>query len=127
MIDDTPKYKYINADTPRNPDKAFYFTVGGSQIRICKTYFENTFDITNRMIRTDSSEMDNNEFLQKDLLGKQTTHPRIEVELLEDIRCHINSIPRIESDHLRSNTSREFIDDGKTITDLSTDFKEDQI
>lgn len=38
------------------------------------------------------------------------------------MRKHIDSIPRIESHYLRTQTTREFIEGGKTIADLHRDY-----
>lgn len=41
----------------------------------------------------------------------------------DGVRNHIKSIPRIESHYLRAQTTKEFIDGGKTIADLHRDYQ----
>lgn len=123
----SPRYKYTNAERPRKNNKAFYLMVDNLQIRVCKVFFKNTLNITDRMIRTVVNKIDQNGFLGNDLRGRHDSHNRVDPQLLQDIRDHINSIPRIESHYVRANTSKEFIDGGKTITDLFRDFQERQI
>ena len=36
---------------------------------------------------------------------------------------HINTIPRIESHYLRAQSTREFIEGGKSLADLHRDYK----
>lgn len=122
-----PRYRYTNAIRPRQSNTAFYLTLNNEKIRVCKLFFKNTFDITERMIRTVIAKSDEKGFVDHDNRGKHTHHNQIDPELLEDIKKHINSIPRIESHYLRANTSREFIDGGKTITDLFRDFEQAQL
>lgn len=121
-----PRYKYTNAERPRNANQAFYFTVNGLPVRVCKTFYKNTLDISDKMIRTVRLKMGENGFLQEDNRGKHNHHPQIDSSLKEDIKNHINSIPRIESHYVRSSTQREYIDGSKTITQLYKDFEEDQ-
>ena len=121
-----PRYQYTNARRPRQSNRAFYLTINNEKIRVCKVFFKNTFDITERMIRTVIAKSDEKGFVEHDKRGQHNHHNQIDPELLEDIRSHINSIPRIESHYLRANTSREFIDGGKTITDLFRDFQQVQ-
>ncbi|CAG4912168.1 unnamed protein product [Colias eurytheme] len=47
--------------------------------------------------------------------------------MIEDVKKDINSISRIESHYLCKQTTREFVDGGKTLTDIYTDYKEDCI
>lgn len=42
--------------------------------------------------------------------------------LFESVRNHINSIPQIESHYVRSDTSREFIDGGLTISEMHRNY-----
>lgn len=41
------------------------------------------------------------------------------------MKCHINSIPRIESHYTRSRSSHEYIEGGKSLADLYRDYVED--
>lgn len=47
-------------------------------------------------------------------------------EILESIKSHINSIPRIESHYQRANTSRELIDGGLSIAEMHRHYKKQQ-
>lgn len=54
--------------------------------------------------------------------GKHGQHYHIDDNIKDDIRSHINSIPRIESHYCRCNTTREFIEGGKTVASLHKDY-----
>ncbi|KAJ8931160.1 hypothetical protein NQ314_015974 [Rhamnusium bicolor] len=56
--------------------------------------------------------------------GKHGRHFQVDKDIKDDIRRHINSIPRIESHYCRNNTSREFIEGGKTVVELHRDHVE---
>lgn len=119
------KYKYSNAEKPRNPNQAFYFTVNGEKKRVCKVFFMNTLDINGRVIQTVLEKRTDVDTITEDNRGKHGKHKKLPAEVKEGVRKHIESIPRIESHYLRQQTSREFIDGGKTIADLHNDYKEE--
>uniref|UniRef100_A0A2H1VPJ8 SFRICE_014553 n=1 Tax=Spodoptera frugiperda TaxID=7108 RepID=A0A2H1VPJ8_SPOFR len=108
------------------PNNAFYFIVNDTKIRVCKTFFINTLGICDRQIRTVKKKTNAQGFIEKDNRGKNQNKKRIEPATIQDIKNHINCIPRIESHYLRSSTSREYIGEEKTIMDLWRDFDKDQ-
>ncbi|XP_063395437.1 uncharacterized protein LOC134680272 [Cydia fagiglandana] len=127
MVDVQPKYRYTNAENPRSYNKAYYFTVENRRIRVCKLFFKNTLDITDRMIQTTKNKHDGNGFLQDDLRGRHENHKKISEELVNGIKEHISSIPHIESQYLKKTALREYyIDGSKTIVDLYKDFQDQQ-
>lgn len=52
-----------------------------------------------------------------------TVNPAIK----EGVIAHINSIPRIDSHYLRAQTTREYIEGGKSLAELHRDYKNDCI
>ncbi|CAH1101118.1 unnamed protein product [Psylliodes chrysocephalus] len=107
MTDITPRYKYTNAEQPRKPNKAFHFIVNEKLTRICKTFFMRTLDISDRFIRTVKNNRDAHSFTKPDGRGKHNHHKDIALKLVEDIKNHINWIPRMEAHYVRSDSSRE--------------------
>lgn len=126
MIDVQPKYKYTNSERPRNNNKTFHFTVDNTMIRVCKTFYKATLDISNRMILTTQNKIKDNDFSLNDFRGRHQNHKKIDPELRAAIIQHINSIPKIESHYVRASSTKEYIEGSKTIKDLYNDFKENQ-
>jgi hypothetical protein len=126
MIDIKPKYRYTNAEKPRLPNSALYFTVNGNKIRVCKKYFINSLDESDRQLRTVKKKINLQGFIEKDRRGKHENRKQVDPTLLQDIKNHINSIPKIESHYLRATSSKEYISDSKTIRDLWKDFNDQQ-
>ncbi|CAH2095602.1 unnamed protein product [Euphydryas editha] len=108
-----PKYQYKKEGNNRKAKHAFYFTVKGKKIRICKTFFRNTLDINDRPIRTVIEKMTNSGIVEEEKRGKHGRQKRVTDDIIQGIKSHIESIPRIESHYLRQQTSREYIDGGK--------------
>lgn len=127
MVEVKPKYKYTNSAKPRQPNNYFFFTIDGSKIRVCKTYFLNTLSISDRQIRTVKAKTNDLGFVGPDERGKHDKKKTVDPLLKQQIKDHINSIPRIESHYLRAVTGdKEYISDGKTIADLCIDFNNGQ-
>lgn len=106
---------------------AFYFTIDGQKQKVCKVFLKNTLDINDRTVRAVTEKINPVGIVEPDLRGKHENHGQIPAELLDGVRNHIKSIPRIESHRLRKQTTREYIEGGKNITDLYNDYKKDCI
>lgn len=83
---------------------------------MCKHFFTATLDIPYRYIRTVKEKLETG-FINVDLRGKHEHHKTVDPGIKESVRKQIRSIPRIESLYLRKQTTREFIEGGKTISD----------
>ncbi|CAK1598252.1 unnamed protein product [Parnassius mnemosyne] len=118
-----PKYQYKRLNSNRKPKNAFHFVVNGEKLRVCKIFFKNTLGINDRPIRTVLDKKNEQGIIVGEQRGKHNNKKRISEEALNEVRCHINSIPRIESHYLRKQTSKEFIDGGKTLSELYRDYK----
>lgn len=119
-----PLYRYAKNDSKRSNNQAFFLQTASKPggIRVCKTFFIATLGVTIRMIRTTLEKKTDVGIVNPDLRGKNRLGSGIRPEVKEGVVAHINSIPRIESHYLRAQTSREFIDGSKTLTDLHKDY-----
>ncbi|CAG9771463.1 unnamed protein product [Ceutorhynchus assimilis] len=118
-------YRRISSATPRNPNCAFYFYNNGEKMRICKTFLINTLGISEKTLRTVIySKVSGNGVIVEDRRGKHNKHKKIDEEIINSVREHINSIPRVESHYVRSDTSREFIDGGLSIAEMHRNYSE---
>lgn len=120
-----PKYKYSNVANPRNPNNAFFFIISGKNVRVCKQFFMATLAINNRTIQTvlkKQNVCESGTVIDIDRRGKHGNHKKVSEEIKNKIRQHIDSIPRIEAHYCRANTTRQFIEGGKTLTDLHRDY-----
>ncbi|XP_039760617.1 uncharacterized protein LOC120634216 [Pararge aegeria] len=126
MTEIKPKYQYKKIFNNRKAKHAFYLTASNEKKRVCKIFFKNTLGINDRPIRTVIAKLNLCGIVEPDLRGKHDNHgTKTSSELLDRVRKHIASIPRIESHYLRKQTTREFIEGGKTLTDLYRDYKKD--
>ncbi|CAK1591645.1 unnamed protein product [Parnassius mnemosyne] len=107
----------------RGPKHSFSFEINNIKHRICKTFFKNTLAINNRPIATVIAKKNQAGTIEKEKRGKHGKQYKISSDIIKGIKNHIDSIPRIESHYVRQQTTREFIDGGKNLTDLYTDYQ----
>ena len=122
-----PSYRYIRVGGNRPPRKlnnAFFFNVDGEKKRVCKVFFKNTLDINDRPIRTVQEKRAKvvGVLMEPEKRGQHTKTKGLDQSTVDKVRKHIDSIPRIESHYLRGNTSRQFIDGSKTVSELHRDY-----
>lgn len=122
-----PKYRYVRADAiyNRSNNQSFYLKCGvnSEPIRVCKNFFMATLDITFRMIRTTLEKQSETGVIDSDHRGRKVGKSVLDDSLTQSVKDHINSIPRIESHYLRAQSTREFIEGGKTLIQLYRDYK----
>nr|CAH7732169.1 unnamed protein product [Callosobruchus chinensis] len=84
-----------------------------------------TLAINDRPIRTVAQKKllaPTGQIIEPDKRGRHGKHPKLDAAIKDGVRNHINSIPRVESHYARSNTTKQFIEGGKTIADLHRDY-----
>ncbi|CAH2092428.1 unnamed protein product [Euphydryas editha] len=127
-----PLHRYVKVDShgnfapKRENNNAFYLTVSGVKIRVCKTFFKNTLAINNRPIETAIKKKNKNTNIatMKDERGCHGKHPRLDENITNGVKAFIRAIPKIESHYIRANSKRHYIDGSKTISDLHRDYVE---
>lgn len=119
------KYQRItlNSKRERGSNQAYSIIKEGEQIRVCKKFFKNTFDLSDRAIRTTFEKTDKNTgVLSVEMRGKHGNDRKLDEGLVKSAKSHIEKIPRIPSHYCRSGSSREYIDGGKSIAELHRDY-----
>lgn len=123
------KYRRIfTSETPRRQNCGFYLLFEGNRIRVCKTYMINTFGITERTIRSViQSRTSGSGITVEDKRGKHGNHSRADLDIINSVKEHINSIPRVESHYQRANTTREFVDGGLCIAEMHRHYAKERV
>lgn len=114
----------MNSEQPRKPNCSFFCLQDGNKIQVCKPFLMSTLGIKERCVRTViAAKFSGNGVTPDDKRGKREKHSKLEKEIIESVCTHINSVPRVESHYVRSNTSREFIDGGLTIAEMHRNYE----
>ncbi len=119
----TPK-KVTTCNTSPNKRKnsrTWQFKVDGIFIRVCKTFFLETLDISHQVVDTalkKGAHKQNNVsgIVSPDKRGKHDTRAnKLPADKLMQVKGHINSFPRVESHYCRKDTSKEYLEPGLSI------------
>ena len=113
----------LKVSSGRSENVAYYFTINGSKIRVCRKYFMATLNISTTTISTVRRKLAHGT-LEGDNRGKHGKHRKLPESIKNDVRNHINSIPKIPSHYLRAQTDREYIEGGRTIAQIYRDYVE---
>lgn len=113
-----PKYRLNTEGSKRGYNTAYYFTVGEEKIRVCKDYFMKTLDVGDKFIRNAFKKLDRSGILEKERRGSHGNERKISEAVKNDIRNHIRSFPRIESHYLRAQSSREYLDESLSLSEM---------
>lgn len=121
-----PAVRFTNKNNPRLLNNSFNFFIGDEKKRVCKRFFMNTLGISDRPIRTVLKKTNEMGFLEPEKRGKHDKHYQVDGRIKQSVRDFINGIPRMESHYLRAQTSREYIEGGRSLADLHRDYKKQQ-
>lgn len=127
-----PTHRYVRIDEngiqapKRGTNNAFFFTLLGKKIRVCKIFYINTLAINNRPIETalKKKNKQTNVTLLKDNRGCHSNHAHVDDTLKNAARDFIKAIPKIESHYIRAKSNKHYIDGSKTISDIHRDYVE---
>lgn len=124
IIDIIPKYRYPKDSSKRSCNQSFFLPKNKDKLRVCKRFFMATLNIGDTMIRTTLKKKDANGIVEQEMRGKHGNHNKLDHSLIDGVKNHINSIPRIESHYLRNQTTREYFEGDLNITTLYRLYKE---
>lgn len=118
-----PKYRYVTTTSnkkPRGLNNAFYLWVGDRKVRVCKQFFINTLDISERKIRTVMSKKykSENAVLEEQWKKQGQCHDRLDEYIKDDIKNHIMTRMKINDEDISSQTKRS----NYKIIDLHRDY-----
>lgn len=108
----------VDEPSTRNRRK-YSFIVNGQKVFVCKTTFMATLDISDRWFRTIIHKLKRKSYISPDGRGKSMEHRKtIPAETTQSVKDHILSMPRVEGHYVRSNSSREYLEESLSIAEL---------
>ncbi|KAK7500448.1 hypothetical protein BaRGS_00008355 [Batillaria attramentaria] len=108
----------------RSVARAFYCTVKGSRVRVCKKFFLATLNIGEGYVSHAMANSDMGTFTGGDGRGRHRAHNRTHDSAVEGVRDHIRSFPCVESHYTRKGTKRQYLDASLTVTKMYHLYKE---
>ncbi|GFV25435.1 uncharacterized protein TNCV_1147051 [Trichonephila clavipes] len=92
-----PKYQRItlNRKRERGSNQSYSITKDGEKILVCKQFFKNTFDLSDRAIRTPFEKTDKSTgVLSLEMRGKHGNDRKLDQDLVKTAKVRIEKIPR---------------------------------
>lgn len=103
-------------DSNRSLNYSHKFEVDDDSVRVCKSVFMSTLDISSRAIFTATKKMSNG-ILEIDQRGRHgNLGRRVDDEIKEGIRNHIKFFASVPSHYCRANSTIQFIDGSLNIS-----------
>lgn len=108
-----PKASNQEQNSRRNTSRIYSFRVKKENIRVCKTMFLATLNITDSWVETIVKKMNEGGTISPDKRGKNRAGvKKVDPRIIQSVKDHINSIPRVESHYIRKDSSREYLPEG---------------
>ena len=102
----------------RTVSRAFFFTIDGEKMRVCRRFFLATLAIGEGYVQHAMMNSQQGAFTGYDGRGKHTAHNKTTDRQLEHVKEHIQSFPCVESHYTRQDTQRHYLDASLNITKM---------
>jgi len=95
----------------KNVIKVYHFTVEGQRIRVCKTFFLNTLNVSNKLIHYNTTKIRNEHGVNRlDQCGRQESQNKTKADKRQEVMDHINSFPCMDSHYCHSQSQRKYLE-----------------
>lgn len=108
---DRPSAETISGKN-RSTSIEYHVRVKGDIVRVCKTLFLSTLQISEQVIKTVVKKLGQSCWTSPDKRGLNKPGSRIPVETTQSVKDHINIFPRAASHFCRSNSTCEYLEEG---------------
>lgn len=108
-----------NSEKPRTFSFSYYFSVYGTDIRVCREFYLSTLSISSRRIHYfhKNKKTGITSTPQRDQRGKKTGQ-KISIESRNVVRQHINSFPTVASHYCRKNSKKKYLEFGLNLSKM---------
>ena len=124
------KRQTLQAKTKRSGSFKYFFYSENSRVQVCRLFFLNTVSIKQDFIYETFNQQVQPGVIRPSKSGK-TNNKKLPDVVLQGIRNHINSYPRMESHYCRALTKKEYLAPDLSISEMYTQYliycKEHQI
>lgn len=96
----------------RKFSQSYYFDVDGIKYRVCKRFFLQTLDISEKFVRIslEKSGRSRTGVASPDRRGKHTPGNKLSEEIIQFASAHIDSFPRVPAHWCRKDTKKEYLE-----------------
>ena len=79
-------------------------------MKVCKIFFLDTLGVSEQVIQTALAKKTTVGVVLPDNHGKHDHHKKVDEDLKNDVRCHINSFSRVPSHYCRKDSRKQYLD-----------------
>lgn len=112
------KRLYVERKLNRVQTIIYDFPLDGTKVQVCKTFFLNTLQISERVVYTALEKINKDE----SLIDKRGTHKnrphQMKDSTKKSIITHIRMFPAVESHYVRKDSKREYLSEGLNISKM---------
>ena len=87
----------------------YFLPCGSNTHQVCREFFLSTLAIGEKLVRYTCARTTGSAFSKADGRGKRTPYNKTSDEMLDGVRAHIESFPRIESHYCRKSSKRQYL------------------
>jgi hypothetical protein len=87
----------------------YYLPLGETRQRVCRDFFVKTLNISNKLIQYNMHKKQNGSRVGVDGRGRQASGNKTKEEILQGVRNHIDSFPKMESHYSRRDSVKEYL------------------
>lgn len=121
----TPKTCNTLTERARKTSRTYFFVIENEEIRVCKTAFLNTLGVCDQWVETTLKKIGEGNVLAPDLRGRHKNRPqRWARAIIDGIKTHIESFPRVHSHYTRARSKREYLETGLSIQRMYRFYKQ---
>lgn len=109
--------KLKKANSRRNKSNAYFLTVNGKRVQVCKNTFLGTLGISEKFVRVILTKLTPTGIVEEDKRGGRQSEKVKErdQQAREEISNHIDRFPKVESHYCRSSSSKEYLSPDLTL------------
>lgn len=109
----------------RKVAREFYFKIEEKEVRVCKTFFTATLDVSNMYVDHAMKHCSSSgTYASQENRGRHTPSNKTSEEVLMKVREHITSFPVMEGHYVRKSTNRKFLPPDLNITKMQELYQE---
>ena len=108
----------LDDDSKRNFSRSYTISFRNESIKVCQTMFVRTLNISKQMINTAFNKLKKGSSQLVDKRGTSKIRPRTNEAKTQSVMEHINLFPRMESHYVRSDSQREYLEEGLSISSM---------
>lgn len=105
----------------------YFLPCNSSTYQVCRGFFLSTLAIGEKLVRYTCSKSTGKNFSKADGRGKDTPYNKTPDEMIDGVRAHIESFPKVESHYCRKSTNRQYLSPLLSVNKMYDMYKQENL